>query len=87
MELGVDIRELAVVHLRNVPPNPANYAQRSGRAGRSGRPALVLAFASDGNAHDRHYFAQPPAMIAGAVAPPRLDLANQELIEAHIHSS
>lgn len=86
MELGVDIRELAVVHLRNVPPNPANYAQRSGRAGRSGRPALVLAFASDGNAHDRHYFDHPTAMIAGAVAPPRFDLANQELLEAHIHS-
>ena len=32
MELGVDIRDLAVVHLRNVPPTPANYAQRSGRA-------------------------------------------------------
>ncbi len=35
MELGVDIAQLNVVNMRNVPPTPANYAQRSGRAGRS----------------------------------------------------
>ncbi len=86
MELGVDISDLAVVHMRNVPPTPANYAQRAGRAGRGGRPALVLAFCSQGNAHDQYFFRRSDQMISGAVAPARIDLANQELIEAHIHS-
>ena len=38
MELGVDIAELNVVNMRNVPPTPANYAQRSGPR-RPQRPA------------------------------------------------
>lgn len=46
MELGIDISNLSVVHMRNAPPNPANYAQRSGRAGRSGQAALVFTYCS-----------------------------------------
>lgn len=86
MELGVDIAELNVVNLRNVPPTPANYAQRSGRAGRSGQPALVLTYCSTFSSHDQYFFKQPELMVAGAVTPPRLDLANEDLVRAHVHA-
>ncbi|MEI6174186.1 MAG: DEAD/DEAH box helicase [Bacteroidota bacterium] len=87
MELGIDISDLDVVHMRNVPPSPSNYAQRSGRAGRSGQAALVMVYCSNFSPHDRHYYAQPAQMVAGTVTPPRLDLLNQELLTSHLYAS
>ncbi|MDI6817045.1 MAG: DEAD/DEAH box helicase [Actinomycetota bacterium] len=86
MELGVDIAELNVVNLRNIPPTPANYAQRSGRAGRSGQPALVFSYCSTGSPHDQYYFKRQGAMVSGAVTPPRLELANEDLVRAHVYA-
>lgn len=86
MELGIDIAELNVVNMRNVPPSPANYAQRSGRAGRSGQPALVFSYCAGGSPHDQYFFKRPALMVAGAVMPPRLDLSNEDLVRAHVHS-
>lgn len=86
MELGIDIADLNIVHMRNVPPSPANYAQRSGRAGRSGLEALVITYASAGSGHDQYFFKRPQQMVAGVVVPPKLELGNRDLIESHIHS-
>jgi hypothetical protein len=86
MELGVDISALNAVYLRNVPPTPANYAQRSGRAGRSGQAALVIAYCAAQSPHDQYYFADPKRMVSGQVRPPAIELANRDLIEAHLRA-
>lgn len=86
MELGIDIANLNIVHMRNVPPNPANYAQRSGRAGRSGQTALVITYCSAWSPHDQNYFKDAGKMVAGAVVPPRIDLANEELLSGHFNA-
>ena len=86
LEMGVDIGKLEMTMMRNVPPTPANYAQRAGRAGRRHRIAAVFTYAG-GSQHDRYFFNEPPAMIAGSVRIPAFSMQNEPLIRKHVHSA
>lgn len=86
IELGVDIADLDLVHLRNVPPTPANYSQRSGRACRQGQPGLVFTFFGAFNGRHQYYFRRREEMVASSVRPPRMDLANEVLVRAHVQA-
>ena len=85
LELGVDIGKLEMTLMRNVPPTPANYAQRAGRAGRRHRIAVVFTYCRS-STHDRYFFGDPRAMIAGEIRVPAFSMRNEPLIRKHVHS-
>ena len=65
---------------RRTTPSGAG-ARAEAASPRSSSPSRARA-----SPHDKYYFRHRDRMIAGAVTPARMDLGNQELVEAHLHS-
>jgi len=83
-ELGVDLGDLDIIFLRNIPPEAFNYAQRVGRAGRRpGFPGFAVTFCRRAP-HDLYHFAAPERMLRGIIRPPTITLRNEKIITRHI---
>lgn len=85
LELGIDIGDLDLVMMRNVPPSPANYDQRSGRAGRRHRIAVNSTYCGS-STHDTMFFDTPEEMINGEIKTPTFSMRNYPLLQKHVHS-
>ncbi len=82
-ELGVDLGDLDTILLRNVPPEPFNYAQRVGRAGRRpGRPGFAVTYCRR-RPHDLDYFNRVEDLLSGQTRPPSLSLQNEKIAHRH----
>ncbi|MBI4178127.1 DEAD/DEAH box helicase [bacterium] len=83
-ELGVDLGDLDAIFLRNVPPEPFNYAQRVGRAGRRpARPGFAVTYCRR-RPHDLAHFQDPRELLAGRTTPPVLRVTNEKIVLRHI---
>lgn len=83
-EVGVDLGNLDVAFMRNVPPEAFNYTQRAGRAGRRDTPGVVVTYCRR-NPHDLYHFANPEKRILkGEIRPPMLNVKNPKIIRRHM---
>ncbi|MBF8377527.1 DEAD/DEAH box helicase [Alicyclobacillus mali] len=85
LEMGIDIGDLSVVLLEEVPPAVANRVQRIGRAGRSTGVALIGQVIRE-RPHDRYYWQQPEELLLGEVETPRCSLDAPEVLKRHLRA-
>lgn len=89
MEMGVDLGDLELVVMNNVPPHPANYKQRAGRAGRGDQNKSACLTICGNDAVGEATIAKPLASIINRpILPPKVGLSDvsANLVQRHINS-
>ena len=87
MEMGVDLGDLELVVMNNVPPQPANYKQRAGRAGRGDQTRSASLTICGTDATGEAMMANPlKSLINYPIQPPKVDMCSKQIIQRHINS-
>ncbi|WP_458450037.1 DEAD/DEAH box helicase [Fibrobacter sp.] len=86
MEMGVDIGEVSLVSMTNVPPHEYNYVQRAGRAGRAGQGQSFIWTMSSFGGHERKAVKDPLQWVERCTLKQKLNLENQTIVQRHFNS-
>lgn len=87
MEMGVDIGELEIVSMANIPPHPANYKQRAGRAGRASQNKSVCTTICQSDSIGSFVFDNPIGnLLEREVATPSTPLNSPQIVQRHINA-
>ena len=90
MEMGVDLGELELVLMNNVPPLPSNYKQRAGRAGRGSQNKSASLTLCGADSLGKNLLDNPvKGFIQKEMAPPKIGLKTvaPQLVQRHINSA
>jgi hypothetical protein len=88
MEMGVDLGDLELVVMNNVPPHPANYKQRAGRAGRGDQCKSASVTICGSDSIGKSTIANPiTGLISRPIQPPKVVLdSSPQIIQRHVNS-
>ena len=85
MEMGVDIGNIDLVLMTNVPPSSANYMQRAGRAGRRGQSRACAFSMCPNTAIGADVFQNPSKNLTG-INPAIKPVVSEIIVKRHANS-